>query len=119
RNQSRPKTSASDNISGNAPQFPTNFTNTYGWSTTPYPYQAAEAAAGCEAMALAIEKAGSTDPAAVRTALAGLKADTFYGHIEYDSTGMNTTKPMYVVQVQQSAFTTIYPSILATKQPIR
>ena len=113
-----PEISASDNIFGNAHQFLTNFTNTFGWSTTQYPYQAADAAAGCEAMALAIEKAGSTDPAAVRTALAGLKADTFYGHIEFDSTGMNTTKPMYVVQVQQSAFTTIYPSNLATKQAI-
>ena len=46
----------------------TNFTNTYGWSSQQYPYQAADAAAGCEALALAIEKAGSVDPAAVRTA---------------------------------------------------
>jgi branched-chain amino acid transport system substrate-binding protein len=113
-----PEISASDTIFGSAHQFLTNFTNTYGWSTNQYPYQAADAAAGCEAMALAIEKAGSTDPAAVRTALAGLKADTFYGHIEFDSTGMNTTKPMYVIQVQQSAFATIYPSNLATKQAI-
>ncbi|TMC52427.1 MAG: hypothetical protein E6J20_12250 [Chloroflexi bacterium] len=113
-----PEISASDSIFGNAHQFLTNFTNTFGWSTTQYPYQAADAAAGCEAMALAIEKAGSADPSAVRTALAGLKADTFYGHIEFDSTGMNTTKPMYVVQVQQSGFTTIYPSNLATKQAI-
>jgi branched-chain amino acid transport system substrate-binding protein len=111
-----PEISASDSLFGNAHQFLTNFTNTYGWSTNQYPYQAADAAAACEAMALAIEKAGSSDPAAVRTALAGLKADTFYGHIEFDSTGMNTTKPMYVIQVQQSAFVTIYPSNLATKQ---
>jgi branched-chain amino acid transport system substrate-binding protein len=111
-----PEINASDNLFGNARQFLTNFTNTFGWSPDQYPYQAADAAAGCEAMALAVEKAGSTDPAAVRTALAGLKADTFYGHIEFDSTGMNTTKPMYVIQIQKSAFVTIYPSNLATKQ---
>ena len=54
----------------------------------------------------------------MRTALVGLKADTFYGHIEFDSTGMNTAKPMYVIQIQKSAFVTIYPSNLATKQAI-
>ena len=111
-----PEISASDSIFGNAQQFLTNFTNTFGWATTQYPYQAADAAAGCEAMALAIEKAGSADAAAVRTALVGLKADTFYGHIEFDSTGMNTNKPMYVIQIQKAAFVTVYPSNLATKQ---
>lgn len=111
-----PEISASDSLFGSAREFLTNFTNTYGWSANQYPYQAADAAAGCEALYLAIQKAGSTDPAAVKTALAGLKADTFYGHIEFDSTGMNTNKPMYVVQVQKAAFVTIYPSNLATKQ---
>jgi branched-chain amino acid transport system substrate-binding protein len=111
-----PEISASDSLFGNAQQFLSNFTSTFGWSSSQYPYQAADAAAACEALKLAIEKAGSADPAAVRTALAGLKADTFYGHIEFDSTGMNTNKPMYVIQIQNSAFVTIYPSNLATKQ---
>lgn len=113
-----PEISATDSIFGNARSFLTNFTNTFGWSPDQYPYQAADAAAGCEAMALAIEKAASTDPAKVRDALAGLKADTFYGHIEFDATGMNTNKPMYVIQIQKSAFVTIYPSNLATKQAV-
>ncbi|HYL07075.1 MAG TPA: amino acid ABC transporter substrate-binding protein [Candidatus Udaeobacter sp.] len=111
-----PEISASDSLFGNAHEFLTNFTNTFGYSGDQYPYQAADGAAACEAMALAIEKAGSTDPSAVRGALAGLKADTFYGHIEFDSTGMNTNKPMYVIQIQKSAFVTIFPSNLATKQ---
>ena len=113
-----PEISASDTLFGSAKEFLSNFTNTYGWSSSQYPYQAADAAAACEALALAIEKAGSADPTAVRTALAGLKADTFYGHIEFDSTGQNTNKPMYVIQVQSSAFVTIYPSNLATKQAV-
>ena len=111
-----PEISASDTLFGNASQFLTNFTNAFGWSPSQYPYQAADAAAGCEALALAIEKAASTDASKVRTALAGLKADTFYGHIEFDSTGMNTNKPMYVIQIQHSSFVTVYPSNLATKQ---
>ncbi|HUZ87308.1 MAG TPA: amino acid ABC transporter substrate-binding protein [Candidatus Baltobacterales bacterium] len=113
-----PQISASDALYGSAKDFLANFTNTYGWSSSQYPYQAADAAAGCEVMALAIEKAGSADPAAVRTALAGLKADTFYGHIEFDSTGQNTNKPMYVIQVQSASFVTVYPSNLATKQAV-
>jgi branched-chain amino acid transport system substrate-binding protein len=113
-----PQISGSDALFGSAKDFLTSFTDTYGWSSTQYPYQAADAAAACEALSLAIQKAGSTDAAKVRDALAGLKADTFYGHIEFDSTGMNTNKPMYVVQIQSSAFVTIYPSNLATKQAV-
>ena len=113
-----PEISASDSLFGNAKDFLNNFTNTFGWSPNQYPYQAADAAAACEALSLAIQKAGSTDPAKVRDALAGLQADTFYGHIQFDSTGMNTNKPMYVIQVQNAAFVTIYPSNLATKQAV-
>ena len=54
----------------------------------------------------------------VRDSLVNLKADTFYGHIEFDATGMNTNKPMYMIQVQKAAFVTVYPSNLATKQAI-
>jgi branched-chain amino acid transport system substrate-binding protein len=111
-----PEISATDSVFGNAKDFLNNFTNAFGWSANQYPYQAADAAAACEALALGIEKAGSTDASKVRDALAGLKADTFYGHIEFDATGMNTNKPMYVIQIQKSAFVTVYPSNLATKQ---
>jgi branched-chain amino acid transport system substrate-binding protein len=113
-----PEISGSDSLFGSAKDFLANFTNTYGWSSAQYPYQAADAAAACEVLSLAIQKAGSADPAKVRDALAGLKADTFYGHIEFDSTGMNTSKPMYVVQIQKAAFVTVYPSTLATKQAL-
>ncbi|HEX2681031.1 MAG TPA: amino acid ABC transporter substrate-binding protein, partial [Candidatus Dormibacteraeota bacterium] len=43
-----PEISASDSLYGSARQFLTNFTNTFGWSVNQYPYQAADAAAGCE-----------------------------------------------------------------------
>jgi branched-chain amino acid transport system substrate-binding protein len=111
-----PEISASDSLFGSARQFLQNFTNTFGWSVNQYPYQAADAAAGCEVLSLAIAKAGSTDPNAVRTALVGLSVDTFYGHIQFDSTGQNASKPMYAIQVQNAAFVTVYPGNLATKQ---
>jgi branched-chain amino acid transport system substrate-binding protein len=111
-----PEISASDSLFGSARQFLQNFTNTFGWSINQYPYQAADAAAACEVLSLAIAKAGSTDPTAVRTALAGLSVDTFYGHIQFDATGQNATKPMYAIQVQKAAFVTVYPSNLATTQ---
>lgn len=113
-----PEISASDSVFGSAKQFLTNFTNTFGWSSTQYPYQAADAAAGCEVLVMAIEKAGSADPSAVRGALAGLSVDTFYGHVQFDASGQNSTKPMYVIQVQKAAFVTIYPSNLATKSAV-
>ena len=113
-----PEISGSDALFGSAKDFLKNFTDTFGWSNAQYPYQAADAAAACEALELAITKAGSSDPSKVRDALAGLKADTFYGHIEFDQTGMNTNKPMYVVQIQNAAFVTIYPSNLATKSAV-
>jgi branched-chain amino acid transport system substrate-binding protein len=113
-----PQISGSDSLFGSAKDFLKNFTDTYGWSANQYPYQAADAAAGCEAMDLAITRAGSADPSKVRATLASLKADTFYGHIEFDSTGMNTNKPMYVVQVQNASFITVYPSNLATKSAV-
>lgn len=113
-----PEVTTSDSIFGSAKHFLTNFTNAYGWSPDQYPYQAADAAAACEAMVLAIEKAGSTDPSAVRGALAGLNVDTFYGHLQFDSTGENSTKPMYVIQIQKAAFVTVYPSTSATKPAV-
>jgi branched-chain amino acid transport system substrate-binding protein len=109
-----PEVSTSDTIFGTAKQYLTNFTNTYGWSPHQYPYQAAEASAACEVLVQAIEKAGSTNPTAVRTALAGLNEDTFYGHIQFDSTGQNSAKPMYVIQIQKASFVTIFPSSLAS-----
>jgi branched-chain amino acid transport system substrate-binding protein len=113
-----PQGTTHDSLFGTPQQFLSNFTGTYGWAPGQYPYQAADAAAACEAMVLAIEKAGSADPSAVRTALAALNADTFYGHLQFDSTGMNTTKPMDVIQIQGGAFVTIYPTNLATKPAI-
>jgi branched-chain amino acid transport system substrate-binding protein len=72
-------------------------------------YHNAEASAACLAFVLAIEKAGSTEPEAVRTALADLDADSFFGKITFDETGKNVTKPMVVVQIQNGSAVTVWP----------
>ncbi|HLB78317.1 MAG TPA: amino acid ABC transporter substrate-binding protein, partial [Candidatus Dormibacteraeota bacterium] len=61
----------------------------------PDAYSAA-ATAGCLALEVAIERAGSTEPQAVRSALAALDLQTFYGEIRFDSRGLNVFKPMEV-----------------------
>jgi branched-chain amino acid transport system substrate-binding protein len=76
-------------------------------------YQAAESAACGVAFQAALEKAGSTKPEDVRTALAGLDITTFYGQIKFDSTGSNQTKPMVTTQIQNGVLYTVFPSNVA------
>lgn len=78
------------------------------WGEPPV-YQAASAAASGLALQLAIEEAGTTDAAIVRTALRALDADTFYGPIGFDERGVNTAKPMGTVQVQGSDINVVAP----------
>jgi len=76
-------------------------------------YHVAEASAGCLALVLAIEKAGSVDPAAVRRAMAGLDVDTFFGRIHFAPNGENVGKGMAVVQVQHARPVPVWPEDLA------
>ena len=50
-------------------------------------YLEAAATAGCEVLVQSVEKAGSTDPEAVRKQLSTLKFDTFYGPIQVRTIG--------------------------------
>jgi branched-chain amino acid transport system substrate-binding protein len=83
------------------------------------PYQAAESTAALVAFQHALESAGSLDRQAVRSALAKLDIMTFYGRIRFDSMGINTYKPMAVVQLQPDGKTyTVFPFDVATKRPL-
>jgi branched-chain amino acid transport system substrate-binding protein len=64
-------------------------------------------------MQAALEKAGSTDPDAVRDALAKLDIMTFYGPIKFDERGENATHPMAVQQIQKGKLVTVWPSDVA------
>jgi branched-chain amino acid transport system substrate-binding protein len=79
-------------------------------------YHSADGAAAGLALQLAIEKAGSLDKDKVRDALAGLSVDTFYGHIQFDSRGLNTDKPMVEIQLQgaDNKQVSVWPQAAAT-----
>jgi branched-chain amino acid transport system substrate-binding protein len=81
-------------------------------------YHNAEASAAGLAFEYALERAGSTDPQAVRDALAKLDVVTFFGLLKFDSRGVNVYKPMVVNQIQGPALKTIYPYRLADAKPI-
>ncbi len=82
----------------------------------PDAYSAA-ATAGCLALGVAMEHAGSSEPQAVRSALANLDLRTFYGEIRFDGRGLNVFKPMEVLQVQDGVAVVVWPPAAATKRP--
>jgi branched-chain amino acid transport system substrate-binding protein len=110
-----PDASGRDDWFGTAADYNTAFKARYGRDAV---YHNAEASAACLAMVMAIERAGSLEPDKVRSALAALDADTFFGPIRFDATGKNTAKPMYVIQIQDSRITTVWPRGHLT-QPVR
>ncbi len=77
----------------------------------------AAATAGCLALEVAMEQAGSPEPQAVRSALAALDLQTFYGEIRFDSRGLNVFKPMEVEQVQDGLAVVVWPPAAATGRP--
>ncbi len=79
-------------------------------------YHNAEASAACLAFVLAIQKAGSTDANKVRDALASLDAPSFFAQLKFDSAGMNSSKPMSVIQIQNGKQVTVWPKSAAEGQ---
>jgi branched-chain amino acid transport system substrate-binding protein len=62
-------------------------------------YTSADQYAAIQLMAAAINKANSTDVAAVRAALAGLKADTVLGPVEVRAADHQTARPILMNQI--------------------
>ncbi|NIR29101.1 MAG: amino acid ABC transporter substrate-binding protein [Gammaproteobacteria bacterium] len=98
--------SYSDEVFGSAEDFAQLFEQTYGYVP---PYQAAESAAAVLVFMDALERAGSTDPRAVRDALAKTDIQTFYGNVNFDETGKNVAKPMVLYQVQDGQYRVVAP----------
>jgi branched-chain amino acid transport system substrate-binding protein len=73
-------------------------------------YHAAEAGAAVLAYVLAVEKAGSVDPAKVRKALGDLKFMSFYGGWAIDANGMQVGHEMVDVQWQDGKRVIVYPA---------
>ena len=84
-------------------------------------YVHAAAAAALVALQKAIEKAGTTDKAKVRDALASLDIVTFYGPIKFSPNGMNGGRDLPIIQVQGGKPVVIYPERIkqGNLQPVK
>jgi branched-chain amino acid transport system substrate-binding protein len=102
-----PDSTGKDKVFGTAQDYAKGYKQRFGETAE---YHSAEAAAACLALALGVEKAGSTEPGKVRDAIAGLDEDSFFGPIKFDSTGKNADKPMSAIQISGGEPVTIYPS---------
>jgi branched-chain amino acid transport system substrate-binding protein len=102
-----PKTAGSDKYLGTAAEYAKTFSDLYG-NRQPV-YQNAQATAGCLALVLAVESAGSTSPDKVRDSLAALDAPSFFGPLKFNAQGMNVTKQMGVIQIQNGRPVPVWP----------
>jgi branched-chain amino acid transport system substrate-binding protein len=99
-----------DDVIGDAKAYDQAVTDTFHHAAE---YHNAEATAACLALVKGVEKAGSTDPAKVRDAIAALDMPSFFGPIKFDETGKNVTKPMVVIQIQKGKPVTVWPKAKA------
>jgi branched-chain amino acid transport system substrate-binding protein len=93
-------------VFGTAASYARIYRSVYGSAP---PYQAAEASAAGLAYQYAIERAGSIDPARVRSSLATLNVQTFAGPLRFDARGANVYKGMATIQIQNGRAVTVYP----------
>jgi len=98
-----------EGVFGKTERFNELFRNKYG--ATPDYAQASAAAAGT-ILQLAIEDAGTTDPKAVRDALANMDAMTFYGPVRFAETGQISSLKPPVFQIQDGEPVVIYPEAI-------
>ncbi|RKQ72430.1 amino acid ABC transporter substrate-binding protein [Oceanibaculum indicum] len=81
-------------------------------------YVHASCAAAADVLVNAVQKAGSTDKAKVRDALAATDMLTFYGPIKFGANGMNQGREMPVIQVQGKDIKVLYPASIANADMI-
>ncbi len=84
---------------GTAGQFASGYYQRYNMAAS---YLSAGAVACGLTFEDAIQRAGTIEREAVREALADTHLSTFYGAIEFNSSGINEKKPLITVQLQQS-----------------
>lgn len=105
-----PAWSGHDAYFGTAASYTSGFKARFGFTPD---YHDAEASAGCLALVLAIEHAGSTDPAKVAAALRRLDVSSFFGQIHFAADGQNTSRRMAVIQIQHGRPVTVWPRDMA------
>jgi branched-chain amino acid transport system substrate-binding protein len=105
-----PTIAASGPVLGSARDFVERFKRLHGY---PVDARGASAAAAGLALQLAVEQAGSAEPAAVREAFAALDVMTFWGRLAWDAAGRNRAAVPPVLQQQGETLVAVYPAELA------
>ena len=102
-----PDAKGKDKVFGTAQEYAQDFEQRFGETAE---YHSAEAAAACLALVLGVEKAGSTDPAKVRDAIAGLDTDSFFGPIKFDAPARTARSRCRRSRSMKGKPVTIYPA---------
>jgi branched-chain amino acid transport system substrate-binding protein len=108
-----PNASLKDRWFGDAEAFAQAYKGKYGYDPD---YHAASGAADVEALASAIENAGSTNPENVRDALAKLDVPSLYGTLAFRDNGQ-INLPQVVIQVQGGDLAAVYGASGFIKEP--
>ncbi|HKP55513.1 MAG TPA: amino acid ABC transporter substrate-binding protein [Polyangiales bacterium] len=111
-----PKTAGSDKWFGSATDYAATFGAMFGGREPAY--QNAQATAGCLALILAAEKAGSLEPNAVKEQMVKMDEKTFFGPIKFNEKGQNVAKFMSVIQIQDGRPVLVWPKDSA-EAPLR
>jgi branched-chain amino acid transport system substrate-binding protein len=111
-----------DDYFGTARDYFNAYVKKYGQNPSYLPPSASAAGLSLQ---LAVEAAGSTDTEKVRKALVDLKADTFFGPIDYTAkgdpsglTGANINRPMLTIQLDAKGNQVVVAPKDAAKAPI-
>ncbi|WP_192248772.1 amino acid ABC transporter substrate-binding protein [Mesorhizobium silamurunense] len=99
-----PSTDLKDRWFGDAAAFAEAYKAKYGYAPD---YHAASGAADVEALAKAVEAAGTIDPKAVRDAIAKLNFDSLYGTVAFGENGQ-INLAQTVVQIQDGNLAAVY-----------
>jgi branched-chain amino acid transport system substrate-binding protein len=99
-----PLASSKDPVFGDAAQFAADYKARFGYEAD---YHGAASAAAVEAIAKALESAGTTEPKAVRAAIAKLDIATQYGRVRFSEAGQ-IDLPQVVVQVQKGKLVPVF-----------
>jgi len=108
-----PEPSLKDRWFGDAERFAQGYKAKFGYDPD---YHAASGAADVEALAAAIESAGSAEPEKVRDALAKLKMPSLYGTLAFADNGQ-IDLPQVVIQVQGDDLAPVFGADGFIKKP--
>jgi len=108
-----PSAALKDRWFGDAQKFASEYKAKFGYEPD---YHAASGAADVEALVMAMESAGSTDPKKVRDALAKVNFESLYGPIAFNEKGQ-IDLPQVVIQVQGGDVVEVFGAKGFVKQP--